>query len=303
MSNTAVVTDIQRFSLNDGPGIRTTVFFKGCNMNCAWCHNPETIKPKQDILYNKSKCIGCYKCVYACPSKAHKRINGEHRFFPNLCIKCGKCASICFAGSMEATAKTKTIDDIMFEIVQDKSYYKSSKGGVTLSGGEVLCQKEFANSLIEACHNEDINVGLETALNFPTDAIAPVLNAADIIMCDLKIFNDADHKKWTGVSNKNILENIAYIDTIGVPYIVRTPLIPGATDSDENIKAIADFLSTLNSGSRMYYELLNFNPLGASKYDSMGKKNQFKDAKPLPRTRIMELKTLSEEYGLKVRIE
>ncbi len=303
MSNTALVTDVQRFSLNDGPGIRTTVFFKGCNMNCAWCHNPETIRVKQDLHYHKSKCIGCYKCVYACPSKAHKRINGEHRYFPNLCVKCGKCAQVCYAGAMEMSGSTKTVEDIMFEIVQDKSYYLSSKGGVTLSGGEVLCQQAFASALTAVCHAEGIKVGVETNLNFPWEEISSTLKEMDIIMCDLKIFDNDTHKKWTAVENTQIIENIRHIDALGIPYIVRTPLIPDVTDSDENITAIVDFLSTLKSGNRLYYELLNFNPLGANKYESLSRKNPFQDAKPLPHSRLKELKAMAESKGVPTRIE
>ena len=130
-NTTGMITEIERFALNDGPGIRTTVFFKGCNMNCAWCHNPETIRCGRDLLYHANKCIGCYKCVYACPSKAHKRIDGVHRYFPNLCVKCGKCADICYAGAMEMSGRKATVREVMAEILQDKPYYQSSGGGVT----------------------------------------------------------------------------------------------------------------------------------------------------------------------------
>ena len=116
-----MITEIERFALNDGPGIRTVVFFKGCNMNCAWCHNPETIRPSRELHYYAAKCIGCYKCVYACPSKAHKRINNEHRYFPNLCIKCGKCAEVCYANAMAVSGTKVSLEDVMNEIRQDKA--------------------------------------------------------------------------------------------------------------------------------------------------------------------------------------
>lgn len=303
MSDTALITDVERFALNDGPGIRTTVFFKGCNMNCTWCHNPETIRFKQDLHYHENKCIRCYKCVYACPCKAQKRISNEHRYFPNICVKCGRCAQVCYAGAMEVSGTKKTTDELMSEIVQDKSYYRSSKGGVTLSGGEVLCQKEFAVKLTDACHQEGISVGLETNLNFSWEEIEPVLKTQDLIMCDLKLADSEEHRRWTGVGNETIMENIRQIDRLGIPYIVRTPLIPGATDTDENIEAIAKFLAGLTNGTRLYYELLNYNPLGHSKYQSLGRKNPFKDARPLPAGRMNELRDLAAAQGISVRIE
>lgn len=301
---TGMITDIERFALNDGPGIRTTVFFKGCNMHCAWCHNPETINPGRDLHYYASKCISCYKCVYACPSKAHKRINGVHMFYPNICVRCGKCSDICYAGAMVMSGKKLSVEDVMREIRQDMPYYVTSGGGVTLSGGEVLCQAEFASKLTEACHAEGIHVGIETNLSLPWENISPLIEKVDLVMCDLKIYDSTEHKRWTGLGNERVLENIAHLDELNKPHIVRTPLIPGATDSDENIAAIAKFLAENNSsGSMMYYELLNFNPLGGTKYESLKRNDPFKGVKPLPEGRLRELKLLAESFGIAVRFE
>lgn len=301
MSKTALITEIERFALNDGPGIRTTVFFKGCNLRCSWCHNPETISQRQDLHYYAEKCISCYKCVYACPCKAQKRINNEHRYFRNICVRCGKCAEICYAKAMEVSGRKMTVDEVMSEINQDKSYYRTSGGGVTLSGGEVLCQMEFAEELTASCHKEKIQVGIETNLCFPWESIKGFIEKLDLIMCDIKIMDCAEHKKWVGTDNQMILENIRHLDTCKIPYIVRTPLIPGASDSDQNIEDIARFLSELKSGNMMYYELLNYNPLGNSKYESIGKKNLFKDSRPLPVKRLDELRNKAEAFGIKVR--
>jgi len=269
-----IITDIQRFSLHDGPGIRTTVFLKGCNMRCDWCHNPETISAVRELHYYETKCISCYKCIYACPSKAHKKINGIHKFFPNLCVKCGKCAEICYTEAMAISGKKMTVEDIMAEVRQDKPYYISSGGGVTLSGGEVLCQKDFALELCRACHGEGISVAIETNLNFPWEEIQPIINEVDLVMCDLKIWDNAKHKEHTGADNYRIIENIAALAKSGKPFIVRTPLIPGVTDDEENISSIGQYLNDLLPGSGlMYYELLNFNPLGGTKYKSLGKRN------------------------------
>ncbi len=299
-----MITEIERFSLNDGPGIRTTVFFKGCNMKCAWCHNPETIRMNRELHYYAEKCIGCFKCVYACPSKAHKRINNEHRFFPNLCVTCGKCASICYAGAMAISGNKMSVEQVMDEILQDKPYYENSKGGVTLSGGEVLCQQEFAEMLTDACHEQGISVGIETNLNFPWKQIQPLIEKIDLIMCDLKLDDTEMHKKWTGTGNEQIKENIRHIAAIKKTFIVRTPLIPGVTDSNENIKNIAVFLKEADQeGAMKYYELLNFNPLGESKYRSLKRENLFEGKRPLEGRRISELKEIAQSAGIPVRTE
>ena len=299
-----MITEVERFALNDGPGIRTTVFLKGCNMNCAWCHNPETISMRRDLHYYASKCISCYKCVYACPSKAQKRINNVYVYYPNICVKCGKCADICYAGAMAISGKKVSTEDVMHEILQDKPYYLSSNGGVTLSGGEVLCQREFAESIVDACHENGIQTAIESNLNFSWEEIEPFIRKLDLVMCDLKLDDAEQHIKWTGVGNEVIKASIAALAESGVPFIVRTPLIPGATDTDENIAAIAAYLKEVNQkGTLLYYELLNFNPLGDTKYQSLKKKNPFAEARPLPARRVEELKKIAEKSGIPVRTE
>lgn len=289
-----MITDIERCSFRDGPGIRTVVFFKGCNMHCKWCHNPETISPRKSMMYYPQRCISCFKCVYACPSKAQKRIDGVHRFFPRLCIQCGKCAAVCYAEAMVASSRSMKVEDVMREVRQDKAYYQGSGGGVTLTGGEVMCQIPFAVELADACRAEGIPVGIETNLCLPFEQMLPLLSRSDVVMCDLKLWDSSEHQRWTGVPNELIIENIRRLDELGKPIIVRTPLIPGATDSEENISAISDFLASIKNLS--YYELLNFNPLGGSKYESMGLKNEFAGVKPLPRERVAALAAVARAH-------
>ena len=289
-----MITDIERCSFRDGPGIRTVVFFKGCNMHCKWCHNPETISPRKSMMYYPQRCISCFKCVYACPSKAQKRIDGVHRFFPRLCIQCGKCAAVCYAEAMVASSRSMKVEDVMREVRQDKAYYQGSGGGVTLTGGEVMCQIPFAVELADACRAEGIPVGIETNLCLPFEQMLPLLSRSDVVMCDLKLWDSSEHQRWTGVPNELIIENIRRLDELGKPIIVRTPLIPGATDSEENISAISAFLVGIKNLS--YYELLNFNPLGGSKYESMGLKNEFAGVKPLPRERVAALAAVARAH-------
>ena len=270
-----LITDIQRFSLTDGPGIRTTVFFKGCNMRCTWCHNPETLSPAQDLMFYPAKCIGCGKCMAACPTGAQRIVDGKHVIDRTLCVKCGACTEVCYAEALVMSGKEMTVEEIMREVRQDKAYYEASGGGVTLSGGEVLCHADFATELARACHKEGISVAIETNLSFPYEHIKPLLDEVDVIMADCKLFDDEAHKRYTGVSNRTTLANLAKITEI--PMIVRTPLIPNVTATEENLRAIAATLA--GKKNLVYYQLLNFNPLGASKYQGLDAENDFDEAR------------------------
>jgi len=295
-----LITNIQRFSLNDGPGIRTTVFFKGCNMKCQWCHNPEAISSRTGLFFYRSKCIGCGYCFKVCPTKAHIIEDKFHKIDRLRCIMCGRCAEVCCSEALVNSATEVSVADVMFEVLQDVPYYKESGGGVTLSGGEVLCQLDFAMKLIEACHEKNIEIAVETNLNADFKKAKALFSSVDLLLCDLKIFNNDEHIRYTGVSNDHVLRNLEAIDDLGIPMIVRTPLIPGATDSNNNIKDIALFVSKLKHLVR--YELLNFNPLGVSKYESLDLENSFKNVKPLPKGRLSEIKQLAEEYGVAVKV-
>lgn len=267
---TGIITEIQRFSLNDGDGIRTTVFFKGCNLACKWCHNPETLDPKPTLLSYPEKCIGCHHCAEGCPT-----------------------------GARTISGREISVDEVMHEVLQDRAYYENSNGGVTLSGGEVMCQPEFAKALAIACKSERISVGVETNLSLPWGRMQPVLELCDLVMCDLKLADSDEHRLWTGVGNERILENLEKLASTGKKWILRTPLIPGATDSDNNIGSIAEIASRLCPDS---WELLNYNPLGGSKYKAMGLENNFADAVPLDRKRLDELLKIAARSGRKVVI-
>lgn len=291
-----VITSIQRFSLNDGDGIRTTVFFKGCNMRCGWCHNPETICRDRELMFYDTKCIGCGKCFENCPNQAHKLVDGQHVIDRSLCKNCGICADKCYAQALVMCGKDMTVEEIMKEIRQDKAYYQSSGGGVTLSGGEVLCQKEFAIALCDACHEEGIPVAVETNLCFSYEYAKELLAKVDLIMCDMKIFDKEAHKVHTGVSNELILDNIRKLDELGIPVIVRTPLIPGATDGEDNIQAIAAFVKGLKHLRR--YEILNFNPLGAGKYKSLDRNNVYEAARPFGEAKLTGIEAVLQNAGV-----
>ena len=294
------VTDIQRFSLNDGDGIRTTVFLKGCNMLCSWCHNPETITFSNTLLHYQAKCIGCGKCFEACPKGAHSIKDGVHTIDRDTCIRCGRCVDVCYAQALQMSSSSMSVEEIMREIAQDIPYYQKSNGGVTVSGGEALCQLEFVDALIDACKARGIQVAVETNLCHDFERIRPVLEKLDLLMFDIKLMDDTLHREYTGVGNQLILENAKKADALGVTMIVRTPLIPGVTDTKENLTAIAAFVSGLKHVKA--YELLNFNPLGGVKYEAMNADNTFHEARPLTELRLEEIEQWLKPYKVKMKI-
>lgn len=268
----AFVTDIQRFSLNDGPGIRTTVFLQGCNMRCPWCHNPETIPLQPVELFYREKCLGC-----------------------------GHCAEGCTSGARVLSSREMGVADVMGEILQDRLYYAESGGGVTISGGEPSLHPEFVMALADACRAEGIPVAIETNMTRPWQVIEPMLRKMDLIMCDLKLNLTIPHKEQTGLDNPTVFNSIGRASRLGIPMIVRTPLVPGVTDTVENLHAIAAYIAKMDNIVR--YEVLNFNPLGGAKREALGQPNAFADAKPLPEARLVEIRAaLSDIAGLDVKV-
>ena len=293
-----VLTAIQRFSLHDGPGIRSTVFFKGCNMRCAWCHNPETLRVEPEVLYYRSKCVGCGACAQVCPS--HRVEGGKMVYDRAACADHGACAQVCFSGALEMCGKEYTVQDVLHEVMQDVDYYAQSGGGVTLSGGEVLLQPQFAAELLSALHKEGVQTAIESNLNVDFSTLEALLPDLDLVMCDLKLWDEDAHRRWTGAGNARIRENIARLSRSGKPFIVRTPVIPGVNDSEAEIAAIAGFVGQLPGLA--YYELLNFNPLGGSKYQALDVDNAFAGARPLSEERMQALQAAAQAVCPSVRV-
>lgn len=238
MKTIAIVADIQRSSVHDGPGFRTTVFFKGCQLRCVWCHNPETIAFEKQILHYPEKCIGC-----------------------------GKCEEGCFAGAKVTCGREMTLEEVFREIEPDRPYY-GSEGGVTLSGGEPLCQAEFASALVQKCKTEGIQCAMESNLCMDWRIAEPVVRQLSLLMCDLKIWNDEKHTRYVGASNRRIIENLRFTQETGVPLVVRTPVIPSVNADIDEIVAIASYAAKLSN--LKYYELLSYHPLGLSKAKALG---------------------------------
>ena len=274
---TGTIFDIQRFSLHDGPGVRTTVFFKGCSLRCVWCHNPESQKKEKELMFFRHKCLSCGKCEALCKKS-----------FTNKCIACGKCVDICPAGAREISGEEKTVEDVFSVIVRDKEYYLTSGGGVTLSGGEPLLQADFAAELLRLCKSSGISTAIETAGNVPWKNIEKVLPYCDLFLYDIKAIDENKHKVLTGASNKLILENAEKLRSLGKNVLFRTPVVPGY--NDEELPLIASFC-------RGNWEILAYHNVGSGKYEALGRPYTVQAEPP----KQEEMQSLAASYGAKYR--
>ncbi len=293
-----LISDIQKFSLHDGPGIRTTVFLKGCNMKCLWCQNPETISVKPQIAEYAAKCIGCGTCIDVCPNSAVHLNNGHRVVDKDKCKLCGACVERCPSGALTIIGVVREVNDVFAEIAADLPYYRNSGGGLTLSGGEPLLQSGFCSELLQRSWEAGIDTAIETNLSLPYERLEPMLPWLNRIFFDLKIMNNQAHKRFTGIGNKNILINSKRLDQEGIPMVVRTPLIPGITDSEENIAAIARWVSNLKNSCS--YELLNFNSLTEAKYGPIGDEYSLQSARPLSEDQVKKLAQIAADNGVNV---
>lgn len=307
---TGTIINIQRFSIHDGPGIRTTVFFKGCSLRCFWCHNPESIRPKPEIQFYLERCIGCQDCLSVCQHGAHIFEDG-HEYARNLCVVCGECVQICPNDAVELTGRSLTVDEVMAEILPDKAFYQTSGGGVTLSGGEPLLQHEFAHDILARCQLESIHTAIETAANCPWEYLGELLPVTDMFMMDLKHMDPERHKDATGVSNERILANARRLAASGKPVLFRIPVIPTVNDADDEIAAIAAYVRELGElgqaeNNRAHglpqLELLKFHRLAADKYRSLDWDYRAAKLEPLSKERMEELTRIAHTQGVDVHL-
>lgn len=261
----AVVFNIQHFSIHDGSGIRTTVFFKGCNLRCPWCHNPESWSLQPTMQRTDMRCIGCGECALVCPQAQDRR----NALFTQRCTNCGACAQVCYAEAIERVGKTMTTQEILDDIARDKSYYEASGGGVTISGGEPLLQPAALKELLTLLKSEGIHTAVESALCVKSSVLEPLMPLIDLFLCDIKCMDEDRHKEVIGRSNRHILENLRFISAAGKPMTLRTPVIPGFNDTGEDIAAIAKFIASLPGEHAL--ELLPFRDLCTVKYTALHK--------------------------------
>jgi len=266
-----LVTNIQGYSIHDGPGIRTVVFLKGCGLECQWCSNPECISPRPEVGFVKALCTRCGKCAEICP---HGALVYEADGFPRIererCTGCGLCSSACSYKAIILYGQEMSAEEIFNAVKPDKMFYDTSGGGVTVSGGEALLQPQLVHDLFERCRQAGIHTCIETSGNVPESALKKVLPFTDYILFDLKMMSSDKHQKYTGKPNRLILDNAKLVATSGIETLFRMPLIPGINDDRQNIEETAGFLHTLGEKS-LRIELMPYHRLGKGKYDSLGR--------------------------------
>lgn len=289
-----IITHTQRMSLHDGPGIRNTIFFKGCNLRCAWCHNPETLSLQPELGWAENKCIHCGVCEEKCPQRALSVQGNGIVKKKEACTQCGTCVNECYANAHYLIGKEYTEDELCRMMEQDRDIFQRSGGGVTLSGGEPMVQHKFLLVLAQALHAQGLHVTLQTNLYASWNLYETILPYIDYLMCDLKHLDSEEHRRWTGQGNKTILANLHQLDATGKKYIVRTPVIPGVNNKEEQLRDISHFVSQLHNTEG--YVLLPFHPLAAYKYHNMGIEYEFETIDEIPHE---EFATLKEQFELR----
>ncbi len=264
MRTKGIVFDIKRFALHDGPGLRTTVFLKGCPLSCGWCHNPESRDFSPALLFRPSRCLRCLRCVEACPNQAISSQSGFPVTDHSSCSASGRCVEVCPSGAREIVGREFTAAEIMEEIRRDRVFFDESGGGVTFSGGEPVSQPEFLASLLKACRNEGIHTALDTSGFAEKTLFLEIASLASLVLYDLKVMDPETHLRLTGVYNKEILENISALAGRGTEILIRIPMIPDINDSEENISRTGDFARGLPDISGV--ELLPFHPMAKEKH-------------------------------------
>lgn len=267
MKNTATVFNIQRFSVHDGPGIRTTVFIKGCPLRCLWCHNPEAYQTKPVIMLNASKCIGCGDCVSACKAGLHSFDEEKHLIDRDKCTLCAECVNACI-GALTLCGKEMSADEVLAEVIRDRSFYENSGGGMTLSGGEPLAHADFSRELLKGAKEAEISTAVETSGFAPRESLDKIIPYTDLFLFDFKECDEERHRLYTGASGIPILENLRYLDALGKRIVLRCPIIPGYNDRPEHLKAIGTLAEELRSVERVDIE--PYHPLGISKSEAIG---------------------------------
>ena len=294
-----LIFDIKKFAVHDGPGIRTTLFMKGCPLRCIWCHNPEGISPKPEIVFFGNKCIGCKRCFEACSTGA-LRLEGDVRVYEEeRCVLCGQCVDVCYAEAQVMEGRPITVEDALVEIEKDRPFYDNSGGGMTISGGVPLAQKAFVKELLRRCKERGIHTALDTCGFAPWSDIKQVMPFVDLILFDIKAMDPGEHKKFTGVDNLLILENLHKLAREEPVLWIRIPVVPGCNDTKRNMEAMAAFLQDFKN--IRYVELLPYHRLAESKYKRMNQHYSLEDTRPPIEEKMQALEACLKRHGLPVK--
>ncbi len=291
-----VIFDVDTFAVHDGQGIRMAVYLKGCPLACRWCHSPESIRPAPELIYAAGRCVLCGACASVCPNGVHTVSASSHRADLYACSLCGRCVARCVSGALQIKGRTASAQDLVERAVRLKPFFDHSSGGVTLTGGEVTMQSAFAAAVLSGCRAQGIHTAVETCGACRWERLERVVRHADLVLYDLKLIDDAQHRRWTGASNRQILRNARRLAGRNVE--VRVPLVPGITDTDENLRGIFGFMQDAALGR---VTLLPFNPSSGAKYEWLGLPYEIHGQAQSPE-RLCELQALAQESGLNARI-
>ena len=296
-----LIFDIKKFAVHDGPGIRTTVFFKGCPLSCWWCHNPEAMRPKAELVLFENKCIDCGQCFEVCQHGGHQKLPDAGRIYHReRCTLCGECVEACYAEALVMEGREVTVEEVMVELRKDIPFYRNSSGGITLSGGEPTLQHEFVLELLKRCKAEGLHTTIDTSGQTSWRIFERLLPFTDLVLYDVKHMDEGKHKTYTGVSNRAILANLKKIGEFGLPIEVRVPIIPGINDAEEDIVRSAQFLTGVKGITRV--ELLPFHKLGESKYARLGIEYRLDGLESPPKERMDEIAGWLRPFGLEVHV-
>ena len=302
-SDSATIFQIQKFSTEDGPGIRTTVFFKQCPLKCVWCHNPESIPKESQLEWFKHKCIGCKTCIETCSEAALIFLEEGLEIDREKCTGCGDCAEECPSGALHLLGEEWNLNDLFYEIEKDKTYYIESKGGITVSGGEPTSQPDFILNFLKKCKENDISTALDTCGHANPNIYEKLLPFIDLVLFDIKEIDSNKHKEYTGVPNERILENAIWISQ----YLkekrkkmwIRTPIIPKYTATEENIKGIGEFIVNRLNNSPERWDLLSFNRLCVDKYSRLSMDWILKDESLMTKEEMESLLDIAKLTGVR----
>jgi pyruvate formate lyase activating enzyme len=297
---TGEIFDIKKYAIHDGPGIRTTILFKGCPLSCDWCHNPESLSRTTQRLYRENRCIGCIECIKACLNHAISAVEDKLKWEAANCVYCKTCAQACPAQAVEFIGKTMSVEDVVAEIAKDTLFYDESRGGVTFSGGEPLMQPSFLTGLLKACGDLDLHRTVDTCGYADTRTLLNVATYTELFLYDLKHMDPERHFRYTGVPNEIILTNLKCLSRQGARIIIRLPLIPGINDDGENIERAGAFLSPLAGVNQV--NILPYHHTAEAKYKNLGVKYKAADIKRPPRDQLESIARQLEKYDLQVKI-
>jgi pyruvate formate lyase activating enzyme len=297
---TGTIFDIKRFSIHDGPGIRTTVFFKGCPLSCSWCHNPEGQATEPELVFRTNRCLRCGACVSVCEHDAISTDGDVPVTDRDKCSLCGACVEACYAEAREIAGREVTVAQVMAEIERDIPFYDRSGGGVTISGGEPLLQKDFLLVLLRSCRQAEIHTALDTCGHSSWETLDSVREYVDLFLYDLKVMDETKHRKFTGASSELALNNLEALSEEGHSIVVRVPIIPGINDDEENIRETGALAARLRSLERV--DLLPYHDAALQKYARFDKHYELPETRPPSEEHMTDLARTLRGFGLQVQI-